>query len=173
MVYISLLNNKTLFKTMKIQIMTDTRYGNGKLLAEALKQEFSSESSVNIADVKDVAPNSIAKDIPDVLILGGAIRMFRNGPKSKKWLAELDKLLKKSGQKIQYGTGFLTHAMPTDKIQGWAKKYLDKIDQASMIEKTYAELLTARVEKQDGPIFPEEMEKAKGYIKEFINWVQK
>ena len=42
-----------------------------------------------------------------------------------------------------------------------------------MIESTYSELLTARVKDQKGPILPEEMEKAKGYIKEFVDWIQK
>jgi len=156
---------------MKVLIMTDTKVGNGKILAEALKQEFSNGTIVNIADVKEVSPNKIAEDAPDVLILGGAVRMFRGDPKSKKWLSELNKILKKSGAKIQYGTGFLTHALPTDKVQGFARKYLSKIDDASMIEKTYPELLTARVQDQKGPIFPEEMEKARGYVKEFIDWM--
>jgi len=158
---------------MKVQIMTDTRFGNGKLLAEALKKEFSNENDVNIADVKDISPKRIAKDVPNVIILGGAIRMFRGAPKSKKWLTELNKILQKSGKKIQYGTGFLTHALPTDKVQGFAKKYLNKIEKASMIESTYSELLTARVKDQKGPIFPEEMEKARVYIKEFIDWIEK
>ena len=79
---------------MKVQIMTDTRFGNGKLLAEALKKEFSNEDNVNIADVKDVEPKKIAEDVPDVIILGGAIRMFRSDTKSKKWLSELNRWLK-------------------------------------------------------------------------------
>lgn len=153
--------------------MTDTKFGNGKLLAEALKKEFPNEVDVNIADVKDVSPEKIAEDVPNVIILGGAIRMFRGGPKSKKWITDLNKVLKKSGKKLQCGTGFLTHAMPTDKVQGFAKKYLDKIENMSMIESTYSELLTARVKDQKGPILPEEMEKAKGYIKEFVDWIQK
>lgn len=157
---------------MKVQIMTDTKFGNGKLLAEALKKEFSNEFNVNIADVKDVSPKKIAEDVPDAIVLGGAVRMFRGDPKSKKWLSELNKILEKSGNKIQYGTGFLTHALPTDKVQGFAKKYLGKIDNASMIENTYSELLTARVEGQQGPIFPEEMKKAIAYIKEFIDWMK-
>lgn len=157
---------------MKVQIMTDTKFGNGKLLAEALKKEFSSEDNVNIADVKEVTPKKIAEDVPDAIILGGAIRMFRSDTKSKKWLSELNKILAKSGNKIQYGSGFLTHAMPTDKVQGIAKKYLGKIADASMIEKAYSELLTTRVEGQKGPIFPEEMEKAVDYIKQFIEWMK-
>ncbi|MFX1567593.1 MAG: hypothetical protein ACFFCV_04405 [Promethearchaeota archaeon] len=158
---------------MKIQIMTDTWYGNGKLLAEALKEEFSNEIKVNIADVKDVSPKKIAEDAPNVIILGGAIRMFRGAPKPKKWLKQLNKILEKSGHKIQYGTGFLTHSMPTNKVQGYAKRYRNKIENASMVEATYAEMLTARVESSKGPIYSEEMEKAREYIKEFINWIQK
>ena len=81
---------------MKVQIMTDTKYGNGKLLAEALKQEFSNEYEVKIADVKDLSPQEISEDVPDVIILGGAIRIFRADPKSKKWLNKLNKILEKS-----------------------------------------------------------------------------
>jgi len=170
--YTRLLYYISLYKNMKVQIMTDTKFGNGKMLAEALKEEFSNEIDVNIADVKDISPKSIAEDVPDVIILGGAIRAFRGGPKSQKWLTELNKVLEKAGKKIQYGTGFLTHSMPTDKVQGYAKKYLNKIEKASMVEKTYYELLTARVKEIKGPIITEEMEKAKGYIKEFINWLK-
>ncbi|MHA2283631.1 MAG: hypothetical protein ACXAC5_22545 [Promethearchaeota archaeon] len=151
--------------------MTDTKFGNGKILADALKEEFSNENDVKIADVKDVSPDKISEDVPDVIILGGAVRMFRGDPKSKKWLNELNKILKKSGKKIQYGTGFLTHALPTDKVQGFAKRYLEKIEKTSMIENTYSDLLTARVKDEKGPILPEEMEKAREYIKEFIDWL--
>jgi menaquinone-dependent protoporphyrinogen IX oxidase len=158
---------------MKVQIMTDTWYGNGKLLAEALKEELSNEIDVNIDDVKDVSPKEIAEDVPDVIILGGAIRMFRGAPKSKKWLKRLNKILEKSGQKIQFGTGFLTHSMPTSKVQGYANRYRNKIDNASMVDATYSEMLTARVESSKGPILTKEMEKARVYIKEFINWIQK
>ena len=94
---------------MKVQIMTDTKFGNGKMLAELLKKEFSVEDEVNIADVKDVSAKTVAEREPDVIILGGAVRMFKGGTKSKKWLKELDAFLKKSDKKIIYGTGFLTH----------------------------------------------------------------
>ncbi|MHA1988364.1 MAG: hypothetical protein ACW98D_17150 [Promethearchaeota archaeon] len=152
--------------------MTDTRFGNGKLLAEALKKEFSNDCEVTIADVKDVSPNQILEDIPDVLILGGAVRAFRGAPKSKKWLNNLNKALDKSGKKILYGTGFLTHALPTEKVQGYAKKIIEKLEDASMIENTYSELLTARVKDMKGPIFPEELEKASNYMNEFIEWLK-
>lgn len=156
---------------MKVQIMTDSKFGNGKLLAENLKKEFSNEIEVKIADVKDTSPQQIVEDVPDVIVLGGAIRAFRADPKSKRWLSQLNKILAKSGKKIQYGTGFLTHALPTEKVQGYAQRYLEKIENATMIEKTYSNLLTARVKDMQGPIFPEEMEKARVYIQEFIEWI--
>jgi len=157
---------------MKVQIMTHTKFGNGRKLAELLKEEFSTNSDVTIADVKEVSPEIVAENVPDVFILGGAVRMFMSDTKSKRWLKKLDGLLKKSDKKIKYGTGFLTHAMPTSKVQRYAKKYLGKIEDSLMIEKTYNELLTARVEGQKGPIFPEEMEKAKIYVQDFINWTK-
>ena len=80
---------------MKVQIMTNTKFGNGKKLAELLKAEFTAGDEVTIADVKEVSPETVAKDVPDVLILGGAIRVFKSDGKSKKWLKELDGLLKK------------------------------------------------------------------------------
>jgi len=157
---------------MKVLIMTDTKFGNGKILAKLLKEQFSIEADTTIADVKEVTPESVANIVPDMIILGGAVRMFMGGTKSKKWLKELNSLLKKSNNKIKYGTGFLTHALPTSRVQGYAKKYLGKIESSSMIEKTYHELLTARVEGQEGPIIPEEMEKAKVYANDIVNWIK-
>ncbi len=153
--------------------MTDSQFGNGKKLAECLKEEFSNKNNVIIADVKEVSSKTVADEAPDILILGGAIRRFRSDPKSKKWLKEFNTLLKNSGKKIQFATGFLTHGLPTEKVQRFAKKYLNKIKTASMITKTYPELLTARVQTQTGPIFPEEMEKARTYAKEFLSWINK
>ena len=157
---------------MKVLIMTDTKFGNGKILAKLLTEQFSIETDTTIADVKEVTPESVANNVPDMIILGGAVRMFMGGTKSKKWLKELNSLLKKSNNKIKYGTGFLTHALPTSRVQGYAKKYLGKIESSSMIEKTYHELLTARVEGQEGPIIPEEMEKAKVYANDIVNWIK-
>ena len=157
---------------MKVQIMTDSQFGNGKKLAETLKNKFPNEFEVKTADVKDVSPEFVAEYGPDVIILGGAIRAFMSDRKSKSWLKELNGIMKQSGKKIKYGTGFLTHAMPTDKVQGYAKKYLDKIGSFSEVEKKYSDLLTARVKTQKGPIFSEEMEKAEKYIEDFINWLK-
>ncbi|MBY9003259.1 MAG: hypothetical protein KGD73_04755 [Candidatus Lokiarchaeota archaeon] len=152
--------------------MTDTRFGNGTKLAETLKGKFPDNYDVKIADVKEVSAEKVAEDVPDVIVLGGAVRMFMGDKKTIKWMKELNNCLKKSGKNIKYGTGFLTHALPTDKVQGYAKRFLEKINNTSAIEKTYSELLTARVEGQEGPILPEEMEKAINYAQSFITWCE-
>ncbi|MBD3255170.1 MAG: hypothetical protein GF383_08750 [Candidatus Lokiarchaeota archaeon] len=153
--------------------MTDSQFGNGKILAESLKQEMNQKYEIEIADVKDAAPETIAEGFPDVLILGGAIRMFRGDPKSRKWLKKFASLSENSEKKIKYGTGFLTHALATDKVQGFARRYLNKIKKSTIIESVYPELLTARVQSQEGPIFPEEMEKAKIFAQNFLKWIEK
>jgi menaquinone-dependent protoporphyrinogen IX oxidase len=155
---------------MKVWIVHDTKFGNGKKLAEFLGNEFPHGDEINIGDIKEISPTSVAEDRPDVFILGGAIRMFRGAPKSKKWLKKLNKNLKNMDHKVKYGTAFLTHGLPTEKMQGWGKRYFKKLRKASMIEKVYPTLLTAKVEDAEGPILPEEMQKAKEYIQEFIQW---
>lgn len=152
--------------------MYDTQFGNGKILAESLEKEFPSEYEIKTCDVKNIDVQSVADENPDILILGGAIRMFRGATKSKKWLKKLDKTLKKNGNNITYATIFLTHGLPTDKVQGFAKRYRKKLEKASTIEQTYPEILNARVKEQKGPILEEEMEKAVQFILKFIDWIQ-
>ncbi|MBD3212528.1 MAG: hypothetical protein GF311_07965 [Candidatus Lokiarchaeota archaeon] len=157
---------------MNVYIMYDTQFGNGKILAEAFKKELSGEYEVKTGDVKDIDPQKVANDNPDVLILGGAIRMFRGATKSKKWLKKLDKELSSKGYNIKYATEFLTHGLPTDKVQGFKKRYHKKLEKASSIKNIYPEILTARVKEQEGPILDSEMEKAQNYIQEFIKWIK-
>jgi len=158
---------------MKVWLLHDTKFGNGKKLAEFLGNEFPKENEIKVGDVKKVSPLSVAEENPDVIVLGGAIRMFRGASAPKKWLKKLNKELERSKNKIQYGTAFLTHGLPTDKIQGFGKRFLKKMEKASMIEKTFPTILTTQVETTKGPILKEEMEKAKEYIYNFIDWIQK
>jgi flavodoxin len=157
---------------MKVWILYDTQFGNGKKLAEAFKEHFPTEYEVKTGDVKDVSPSSVAQDKPDVLILGGAIRMFRGAPKSKKWVKNLNSELKNLDYKVKYAGAYLTHGLATDKIQGHGKRFLKKLQKASMIENTHSELLTAQVEEQEGPIKKEEIQKAQKYMQDFINWLK-
>ena len=157
---------------MKLWILYDTKFGNGKILAELLKKEFSGDWEIKIGDVKDISPNTVVNDAPDVLILGGAIRIFMGAPASKKWLKRLNKELDLANKDIQYGTLFLTHGLATSKIQGYSKRYWKKLKNSEKIVKPYPEVLTARVKKQEGPFFESELEKAREYILKFIKWIE-
>ncbi len=152
--------------------MTHTIFGNGRKLAESLKAECPENYEVKIGDITEVTPQTVVMDAPEIIILGGAIRKIRADPPSKKWLRKLNKVLKKEHKKVRFGTGFLTHGLPTEKVQGFAKRYLRKIEKSSRIENTYYELLTVRVKDREGPIYEEEMKKAKTYIRNFLIWTQ-
>ncbi len=152
-------------------IMYDTQFGNGKKLAQLLKEEFPKEWKVKTGDVKEIDPKKVAQDSPDALILGGAIRMFRGAPKSKKWLKILDKELENLNSSIKYGSVFVTHGLPTDKVQGWVRRFNKKIQKVDSIEMPYCSPLTAKVADQEGPILQEELEKSKVYAREFCKWI--
>ncbi|QEE16758.1 hypothetical protein DSAG12_02588 [Promethearchaeum syntrophicum] len=157
---------------MKLWILYDTNFGNGKILAELLKDEFSGEWEIKIGDVKEISPSTVVNETPDVLILGGAIRMFMGAPKSKKWLKQLNAELEHANKDIEYGTLFLTHGLATNKIQGWSKRFLKKLEKSKRIVKPYSQLLTARVQDTEGPFIESELEKAKEYIHNFIKWIK-
>ena len=157
---------------MKLWILYDTKFGNGKTLAELLKNEFSEEWEIKLGDVKDISPNTVINDAPDVLILGGAIRMFQGAPESKKWLKQLNKELDLANKDIQYGMLFLTHMLSASKIQGYSKRFWKKLKKSKRIVKSYPQILTARVKEMEGPFVESELEKAKEYIHEFNKWIE-
>ncbi|MHA1475269.1 MAG: flavodoxin domain-containing protein [Promethearchaeota archaeon] len=157
---------------MKLWILYDTKFGNGKTLAELLKKEFSDEWEIKLGDVKEISPSTVASDAPDALILGGAIRMFMGAPASKKWLKQLNKELYLVNKEIQYGTVFLTHGLSTNKVQGYNKRFWKKLKKSNRILKIYPQTLTARVKEMEGPFVENELEKAKEYVHKFTKWIE-
>lgn len=156
---------------MKVAILYDTKFGNGKNLAETLAQQFPSDSEIKIGDVKETNPAEISTFNPDVLVLGGAIRMFFSSGVSKKWIKEFNSEMKKKNHQSSVGAAFLTHGLPTNKVQGYGKRFLKKVSQASQISKTYPECLLARVSGQEGPFADGEVEKGQKYIQKLLEWM--
>lgn len=159
-------------KPVKIQIMHDTNFGNGKILAELLGKKFEEDHQIKINHINDTSPKTVSEGKPDVLILGGAIRQFQGAPASKKWLKELDEELSISNHKILYGTAFLTHSLPTKIIRLWKKRYYAKFNQVTMIEKVYPKLLTAQVKGQKGPFKDGVLDNASQFAQNFIEWIK-
>ena len=161
-----------MFKKLKLWILYDTKFGNGKILAELLKKEFPDVWEIKLGDLKEISPNTVVYDAPDVIILGGAIRMFLGAPASKKWLKQLNNELEKTNKNIQYGTLFVTHVLSTNKIKGYVKRFWKKLEKTTKIAKPYPQILTARVQEVEGPFVESELKKAKEFIHEFINWIE-
>ena len=137
-----------------------------------MKKEFSDDWEIKLGDVKEISPSTVASDEPDVLILGGAIRMFMGAPASKKWLKQLNKELYVVNKEIQNGTLFLTHGLSTSKIQGYRKRFWKKLKKSNRILKIYPHTLTARVKEMEGPFVENELEKAKEYVHNFTKWIE-
>ena len=155
---------------MKLWILSESQFGNGRILAKKLA-EYSDKHEVMMADLKEVDPITVAKDKPDAIIVGGAIRMFRGAPKTKKWVKNLNKILKENNWEINYGAGFITHGLPTEKVSGWVKRYLSKIESASAIQKVYPTIFTGKVVGQEGPFENEVLDDAKKFVENFFKWM--
>lgn len=156
---------------MKIWILHDSKYGNGKKLAEELGNTFPSNTEIKIGHINEISPEIIAQNLPDALILGGAVRMFRGAPASKKWLKNLSNLLQISNKTISTGLIFLTHALATEKVQGYAKRFWKKMSRSPAILQTYPQWITARVNTSEGPFFEGEIDNALKIASEFHSWI--
>ena len=88
---------------MKVCIVHDSKFGNGKIIAETFAEAFR-EADVTIGHIKKKSPKVVIQDPPDLIIVGTAVRMFRISRGSKKWLKKLHKNLDKTGKKINFGT---------------------------------------------------------------------
>ena len=138
-------------KIVKIWILHDTQFGNGKKLAEIMRDVFATTHDVSVGDIKKISSKEVAADSPDVIILGAAIRAFMGGPKSKKWMKSLNSELEKNNQTISYGGAFLTHALPTKSIQGYHARLLKKVRNVKNIKKVFEPCFTAQYSGQEGP----------------------
>lgn len=157
---------------MKVWILHDTKFGNGKNLAEQIAKTYSENDVVKIGHVNQTDPQVVLDDKPDVLILGGAVRMFRGAPASKKFLKKLGKIAQNTNQTIPAGIVFLTHGLPTDKIQGFARRYWIKMSRSPAVVRTYPQWITAKVIGQEGPFDEGEVERAIKQIKTFQAWIK-
>jgi len=157
---------------MKIWIMHDTKFGNGKALAELMAKEFPSEYDVSVGDVKTTSVLTVAQSAPQILILGGAIRMFMGAPKSKKWLKNLSRELSKTHTTIPFGTTFLTHGLSLNKVYRYGERMQKKMAKSPGITDIFSACFMARVADTEGPFVEGELDKGKKYIKNLLAWVQ-
>ena len=138
---------------MKVAILHDSQAGNGERLAQAMKEAFEGAGvSVTMGHVNSVSPESIAKEAPDLLIVGAAIRAFHTSTTSKRWLKSLAGALRTTGGTISHGAAFVTHGLPKDKANGWGNRFRKRLEKVRGLTEVYPEWLSGRVVEQMGPL---------------------
>lgn len=108
---------------MKIWIVHNSTYGNGKRVAETLGKIFEKDMEVKVDHIKNISPEKVAQDLPDAIVVGTFVRTFLLNANSKKWLRKLKSSLKESNTSIKFGVSFMTHALGKDTAKFWGKRF--------------------------------------------------
>jgi len=137
---------------MNICIIHDSQKGNGKQLAEKLASELESRGAqVVVGHRTEIAPDQVAGNAPDLLIVGAAVRKFMTSPPVKKWIARLAGELNRHKAEIPNAAVFLTHAMPDKAVEGRVKRLQRSLSQVEGIGEVYPEWLSGQVKAIPGP----------------------
>ena len=140
------------FKKMKVWIIHNSTYGNGKSIAEAMGEIFREKMEVEIRHVKKVTPRQVAEDKPDLIIIGTPVRMFSTSIVSKMWIRELKKQLREVDYVIPLGVVYLTHVMPKKPVEFWGKRFHKILDGGIAIAEVYPDWLSGQVKDTEGPL---------------------
>ncbi|NHJ40707.1 MAG: hypothetical protein FK731_11805, partial [Asgard group archaeon] len=108
---------------MKVWIIHDSTYGNGKRIAETIGKVFEKKLDVKIYHVKDINPKQVVDDSPDALVIGTPVKAFMTSLKCKLFIRGLKNQLKKANKNIKFGVSFVTHAMPTKNVTFQANRF--------------------------------------------------
>jgi menaquinone-dependent protoporphyrinogen IX oxidase len=158
---------------MKVCIVHDSQKGNGQQLAEKLASEFETRGvRTVVGHRKEIAPEQVAEDAPDLLIVGAAVRKFMTSPPVKKWISQLVKELKSRNTGISRAAVFLTHAMPDKAVEGRVKRLQRSLSQADPIRDVYGEWLSGQVKAIPGPFVEGTLEKAAAFAARLYDWAK-
>ena len=158
---------------MNICIIHDSQKGNGKQLAARLASEFESRGAqVVMGHRTEITPEQVAKNPPDLLIVGAAVRAFMTSPPVKQWIARLAAKLKAYGAKISHTAVFLTHAMPDEMVEGRVERLQRSLSRAEGIGEVYSEWLSGQVKSIPGPFVDGTLEKAITFAADLLEWAQ-
>lgn len=163
-------HNHKLVITMKVWIIHDSTYGNGKKIAETIGKAFEKKLDVKISHVKDVTPKQVIDDSPDVLVIGTPVKAFMTSVKSKGFIRGLKSQLKKANKSIKFGVSFVTHAMPTKGVSFQANRF-NKI-LGKTVTNVYPEWLSGWVAEAKGPLKDGVIEEIQNKSKDILNWIK-
>jgi menaquinone-dependent protoporphyrinogen IX oxidase len=157
---------------MNVYIVHDSQKGNGKKMAEKLASEFESQGAkVVVGHRTELAPEQVAANAPDLLIVGAAVRAFVTSPPVKKWITRLAAELKRNSAKIPCAAVFLTHAMPDAAVEVRVQRLKRSLSNAAGIGEVYSDWLSGQVKAIPGPFVEGTFEKATAFAVELHEWV--
>ncbi len=155
---------------MKIYIIHDSKRGNSKFLSKILGKAFEGEQ-VFIEHYNDISYETVAKDRPDVILLGNTIRKLNINRTSTKWVKKLHNELRRNGHTIKYGACFITHDNDNDKINKNADKFIELVNSGDTIETVNPNWISAKIKGKRG--FEEEViKKVTENSNSIANWVK-
>ena len=137
---------------MKAWIVHDSKFGNGKAIADAMGQVFQQKLEVEIAHIKSASPHRVATDKPELLIVGTAIRIFSTSLASKIWIHRLKKELRNVNHVIPLGVVFVTHVMKKEMVQFLGKRFHNILERGIAIGEVYPGWISGKVIKSEGPL---------------------
>lgn len=151
--------------------MHDSVYGNGKRVAERLAEKLSQISSVFIGDVKNLTPDQVAKENPDGIIFGSAIRAFQNSINLKKWFKTYCKIVKRDNKIADFSAVFVTHASSINFMGKLGDNAVKTLQQSMIFRKVYPEWFSVQVIGQQGPLASGELEKFDEISSRLAQWI--
>lgn len=153
---------------MKVLIIHNSLHGNGLQLAKRMAKVFS-EHEVRIAHNKEVSPEETVEMLPDLIIMGTAVRAFRVSRASKKWMKNLNKHLQKAEKKIPYGACFITHALSRKRHMKKGEKFRSLLEKGN-IDNVWPTWISGKVAEQFGPFEPGMLDEVQKTSEEIVAW---
>ena len=158
---------------LKVCIVHDSIKGNGKKLAEKLETEFKVlGADVRVGHRSEIPPETVTSNLPDLLIVGTAVRKFLLSPPTKRWISGLERELDSKNVQIPYVAVFLTHAMPDAMVRGRVERLQKRLSGVGQIGEVKSEWLSGQVQNIPGPFVDGVLEKAIQFADELFEWAK-
>jgi len=94
---------------MNVWIVYDSKYGNNKLIAEALAGYFKDGNIVHVHHAKEISQQAVIDGGVDLLLLGGPLRWATPSATMKNWAKKMGSMLNQKAVKVRKVAIWGTH----------------------------------------------------------------
>ena len=151
----------------KIWIVYNTKHGNCGKWCEEVETKLQEKYEVKINSVKEITPNNIANDPPDMVIVGARIVVGSPDKKIKGFVKKLGGLLK---QPIPKAAILYTHGSPWDEKFNKMEKILKE---NNVVDDILPEVLEIKMAGVKGPAEPDQDYKVSKFIDNVSYFVER